>query len=131
MHSVRDRIECNRLRLDLALTLLKKGDCTAALSVLESAVMDNVNPDDALLACRVKLIIGDTLNADGKSSDALIHWQQAAAMAENDMYPLERCAGLVRIASVSRNREKEEYLLRAQSILHRLDLEELSLERII
>ncbi|HPQ38919.1 MAG TPA: protein kinase [bacterium] len=128
---VRDRIECNRLRLDLALTLLKKGDCTAALSVLESAVMDNVNPDDALLACRVKLIIGDTLNADGKSSDALIHWQQAAAMAENDMYPLERCAGLVRIASVSRNREKEEYLLRAQSILHRLDLEELSLERII
>lgn len=127
----KDRMECNRLRLDLALTLLKKGDYTQALSTLETAVSDNQKSDDRLLTCRMKLVTGDTLYAAGKSTDAVKHWRDAAAMAENDMLPLERCAGLIRIASASKSREKEEFILRAQSILHRLDLEEMCLERII
>ncbi|MBN1296756.1 protein kinase [bacterium] len=128
---VEDRGEANRYRLDYALTLLRSNQTAAALSILDTAVIDNIKPDNAMLTCRIKLITGDINQAMKNTSDALTCWNTAAAIAEKEMFPLERCAALIRIASITRNREKEEFLLRVQSILHRLDMEEMSLDRII
>jgi len=128
---VDDRIETNRIRLDLAVTLWKKGQFDNALSILETAMIDNIKPDDILLTCRLKLVTGDISYAQGHLKEAQKHWRSAADIASNDMYPLERCAALIRLASSSKDKSKEENLLRVQSILHQLDLEELCLDRII
>ncbi|MCD4655277.1 hypothetical protein K8T06_15250, partial [bacterium] len=128
---VDDRVECNRIRLDLGVTLWKRGQFSHALSILETAMIDNMKPDDILLTCRLKLITGDTSCSQGNLKDAQKHWVCAADIAEKQMYPLERCAAMIRLASSSKTKDKKENLLRVQSILHQLDLEEICLDRII
>lgn len=123
--------EISRYHLDLGILLLRNNCPEEAQVVLDTAVKRNSDPVNALLSCRLQIYLGDVAAMLEDDDGANQHWTMAVRQAEKDMYPLERAAALIRLATSADNKIREEYLLRAQTILHRLDLQESNLDCIV
>ena len=126
-----DSLERCRYRLDLGVLLLRNDRPEEAKAVLEQAVSCNTNPANALLSCRLQIYLGDAavMLDDDESADQ--YWTGASRAAEKAMFPLERAAALIRLAPYAEGRVREDYMIRAETILHSLDLQESILDRMI
>ncbi len=114
---------CNQYRLDKGQVLLKNKKPDKAQNVLEEIQAWNIEPTDILLKCRMNILFGDAWAMQHQFNKALEYWKEAAKIAENEMFPLERSAALFRSASLVDGKIREEYTLRAQGILNWLGLE--------
>jgi eukaryotic-like serine/threonine-protein kinase len=125
------RSACNRYRLDKGIILLKNKKPENARVLFEDINDSNINPTDILLKCRANLYLGDAWAMLEQSGNAQNYWETAAQLAENEMFPLERAAALLRYASLQSRKSREEYVFRAQAILSWLNLEEAGLDAIV
>ncbi len=124
-------LEYCRYRLDLGILLMRSERPEEAQVVLEDALEHNNSPGNAQVSCRLHMVLGDVMAMREDDDGAGRNWTLAARQAEREMYPLERAALLIRLAGSEPAKAREDYILRAQTILHWLDLQESSLDQIV